>query len=84
MIAEEVADVLPDLAVFNDDGQPETVKYHLLPSFLLAAYQRQSETVRRQSDTIRSQAEQIAALERRLGMLEARLARPQQRQAAAQ
>jgi hypothetical protein len=77
LIAEEVAEVLPDLAVFNHDGQPETVKYHLLPSFLLAAYQRQSET-------IRSQAEMIAALEQRLGMLEARLAGPEQRQAVAQ
>jgi hypothetical protein len=84
LIAEEVAEVLPDLAVFNRDGQPETVKYHLLPSFLLAAYQQQSETVRSQSETIRGQAEQIAALERRLGMLEARLARPEERQAAAQ
>ena len=35
LIAEEVAEVLPDLAVFNQDGSPETVKYHLLPSLLL-------------------------------------------------
>jgi type II secretory pathway component PulJ len=68
--------VLPDLAVVNADGRPETVKYHLLPSLLLAAYQRQSETVR-------SQAEHIAALERRLAVIEARLANPDRREATA-
>jgi hypothetical protein len=72
LIAEEVAEVLPDLAVFNDDGRPETVKYHLLPSFLLAGYQQQQRI-------IQAQAEQIAALERRLGMLEAQFAGPEQR-----
>jgi hypothetical protein len=84
LIAEEVAEVMPDLAVSDDDGRPETVKYHLLPSLLLAAYQRQSETVRWQSDTIRSQAGQIAALERRLGMIELLLTQSDRRQAAAQ
>jgi hypothetical protein len=68
LIAEEVAEVLPDLAVFNADGQPETVKYHLLPSFLLAGYQEQQKT-------IAAQAETIAALERRLSRLEAKQAR---------
>ena len=68
LIAEEVAEVLPDLTVFNADGQPETVKYHLLPAFLLADVQRQHKI-------IASQAKQMAALERRLNMLEARLAR---------
>ena len=69
MIAEEVAEVFPDLAVFNAHGQTETVRYHLLPSFLLAGYQRQQKT-------IETQAEQISALERRLSSIEAALARP--------
>ena len=64
-----MAEVLPGLAVFNADGQTETVKYHLLPPFLLAGYQRQQQT-------IEAQAEQIAALERRLTSIEAALARP--------
>ena len=45
LIAEEVAEVFPDLAVFNKDGTPETVKYHLLPNFLLAGYQSQQQTI---------------------------------------
>jgi trimeric autotransporter adhesin len=66
LIAEEVADVFPDLAVFNKDGTPETVKYHLLPSFLLAGYQAQQ-------TTIATQADKIEALEQRLRRLEALL-----------
>jgi hypothetical protein len=68
LIAEEVAEVLPGLAVFNADGQPETVKYHLLPSFLLAGY-------RQQQKTIDAQAKLVAALQRRLSRLEAQLAK---------
>ena len=58
LIAEEVAEVLPELAVFNQDGTPETVKYHLLPSLLLNEYQGQQRTIERQEQTIRSQTEQ--------------------------
>ena len=45
LIAEEVAEVLPALAVFNTNGQPETVKYRLLPSLLLSAYRREHATI---------------------------------------
>ena len=90
LIAEEVAEVLPDLAVFNRKGQPETVKYHVLPSLLLAAYQRQQQTITAQSEqaerqrqTIAAQREQIAALEQRLATIESRLAKLDRRQAAA-
>jgi len=72
LIAEEVAGVFPDLTVFKD-GQPETVKYHLLPSFLLAGWQAQQQT-------IAAQADKIEALEARLRRLEAAL--PQTKAAA--
>lgn len=42
LIAEEVAEVFPELVVFNEDGAPETVKYHLLSSMLLNELQRQN------------------------------------------
>ena len=35
LIAEEVAEVFPYLAVLDKEGQPETVKYHELPTLLL-------------------------------------------------
>jgi hypothetical protein len=41
LIAEEVAEVLPELVVRDADGRPETVKYHLLSSLLLNEVQKQ-------------------------------------------
>jgi hypothetical protein len=38
LIAEEVAERMPDLVIYKD-GQPETVKYHMLPAILLKALQ---------------------------------------------
>jgi len=32
---------MPELVVRNDDGSPETVAYHVLPSLLLNEYQKQ-------------------------------------------
>jgi hypothetical protein len=40
LIAEEVNEVLPGLVAPGQDGTPETVKYHVLPSLLLADLQR--------------------------------------------
>lgn len=40
LIAEEVADVFPELAVRDAEGRPETVRYHFLPPLLLAEVQR--------------------------------------------
>lgn len=60
LIAEEVADVYPDLVAHSSDGQIETVKYQVLDSMLLNEVQRQ-------------QAE-IQELEKRLKRLEAQLA----------
>jgi hypothetical protein len=60
LIAEEVANVLPELVVLGADGAPETVAYHELPALLLALLQRQQAT--------------IADLEKKLSAVEARLA----------
>jgi hypothetical protein len=69
LIAEEVAERLPYLSAFDERGRPETVKYHELPIFLLAALQRQHAIVA-------AQAGRIAALEQRLRHLdEAQLTR---------
>lgn len=42
LIAEEVAEVMPELAVYNEDGTPESVAYQVLPSLLLNEYQKQA------------------------------------------
>ncbi|HUP23976.1 MAG TPA: tail fiber domain-containing protein [Thermoanaerobaculia bacterium] len=43
LIAEEVAEVFPELVVYDRQGKPQTVKYHLLGSLLLGELQRQHE-----------------------------------------
>jgi hypothetical protein len=60
LIAEEVAEVYPDLVARSADGQIETVKYQVLDSMLLNELQRQQTEIRR--------------LEERLAKLEAALA----------
>jgi hypothetical protein len=41
LIAEDVAAVMPELVVYNDAGQPESVAYHLLPTLLLNELQKE-------------------------------------------
>lgn len=61
LIAEEVAEIYPDLVVRNAAGEIETVQYHELTRMLLNEIQRQQR--------------QIGALERRLGELAAQVSR---------
>ncbi len=56
LVAEEVAEVFPDLVVYNEDGEPETVKYHVLATMLLNELQALQQVT---SD----QAAQLVALE---------------------
>jgi hypothetical protein len=42
LVAEEVAKVYPDLVVYDDNGQPETVRYHFVNALLLNEVQRQA------------------------------------------
>jgi hypothetical protein len=69
LIAEEVEDVMPELVVYGADGQVETVKYHVLPTLLLAEVQRlereraaQQATLDQQTRTLDDQSRQIAEL----------------------
>jgi Chaperone of endosialidase len=73
LIAEEVADVYPDLVVYDRDGRPETVRYHLVNALLLNEVQKQHRTVESQEKTIEQQKTEIEELEARLSKLEVRL-----------
>lgn len=48
LIAEEVAEVFPDLMEYDENGQPLTVYYHLLTPILLAALQQEHKNVEQQ------------------------------------
>lgn len=62
LIAEEVAEVFPELVVFNDENQPETVKYRLLSSLLLNELQKQHTELNGQTADIAELREQVAEL----------------------
>ena len=46
LVAEEVAEVFPELVIYDREGLPETVKYHLLSSLLLNEVQKQDRRIR--------------------------------------
>jgi hypothetical protein len=63
LIAEEVAEVYPDLVARSTDGRVESVKYHLLDSMLLNELQKQNATIDAQGEQIRSLEERLAKVE---------------------
>jgi hypothetical protein len=63
LIAEEVAEVYPDLVARSADGQIETVKYQLLDPMLLNEVQRQQAEIRNQQSEIRDLQERLSKME---------------------
>jgi hypothetical protein len=66
LIAEEVAEVYPDLVSRSAEGQIETVKYQLLDSMLLNELQKEHQQVQQQFEEIRLLKIRLAALEQLL------------------
>jgi hypothetical protein len=66
LVAEEVAEVAPDLVAYDEDGAPQAVRYHLVNAMLLNEVQKQ----RRQ---LEAQRAEILELRASLARLEARL-----------
>jgi hypothetical protein len=69
LIAEEVADVYPDLVAHTADGAIETVKYQVLDSMLLNEVQRQQAEIRGLEQQNRSLQERLEKLETALTSL---------------
>jgi len=55
LIAEEVAEVAPELVARDAKGQPYSVRYHVLPSLLLNEMQKQQRTI----ETLLARVEQL-------------------------
>lgn len=66
LIAEEVNEVLPGLVAVAADGSPETVKYHVLPSLLLADVQRLERERQRLETALAHETSRVSDLERRI------------------
>jgi len=66
LIAEEVAEVYPDLVAHSADGKIESVKYQVLDSMLLNELQKEHRQVRQQTEEIRLLQTRLAVLEQLL------------------
>ena len=71
LIAEEVADVYPDLVVYDKDGQVQTVQYHKLVPMLLNELQNEHKHNVEQAKHMASQAKEIRDLKGQLKVVEA-------------
>jgi Chaperone of endosialidase len=72
LIAEEVEAVAPELVAYNARGDVETVKYHVLPSLLVAEVQRLERERASLSEQVREQAAALSALRAIVDELRAR------------
>jgi hypothetical protein len=66
LIAEEVAEVYPDLVVHSAAGEIETVQYHKLVPMLLNELQKQHQQLGKQEEEITQLKARLAALEKLL------------------
>ena len=70
LIAEEVAEVYPELVEYGKDGQPYTVRYQLLIPMLVNEAQKQYHRAEAEAALITTQEQKIEQLEQRLSRLE--------------
>jgi hypothetical protein len=62
LVAEEVAQVFPELVIYAEDGEPETVSYHLLATLLLNEFQKERSAAQAQASELAQLKEQMAAM----------------------
>ena len=74
LIAEEVAEVLPELVPLDAEGRPYAVRYDLLSALLLSELQRQQQEDRENRRIDLAQARLLAAQRRDIEALERKLA----------
>ena len=72
LIAEEVAEVAPELAAVGSNGEAETVYYQHLAPMLLNEYQKQQRIIEAQARDIVAAREEIAEMKRAIEVLLAR------------
>lgn len=73
LIAEEVDEVLPELVVYDEEGLPRAVKYHLLSPMLLNEVKRQEKELAAQREALVSRDREIVELRAAVADLRRRL-----------
>ena len=79
LIAEEVAEIYPELVVRDKDGRPAGVRYHVLPAMLLNELQRQQRVIEAQASRLAEYDERFRDQTRLNDELTARLSRLERR-----
>jgi hypothetical protein len=74
LIAEEVAQVMPELVLFDRNGRPESVAYHVLPTLLLNELQREHALNQEFGRQLAAQQRRIEAQDAQLATLQTQLA----------
>jgi hypothetical protein len=75
LIAEEVAQVYPELVAYDNDGQPYSVRYQYLSTMLLNEVQKQYRRAEAAASVITAQEQKIDSQQRQLEEMQQRLAR---------
>ena len=73
LIAEEVAQISPDLITRDKDGKPETVRYEAVNAMLLNEFLKEHRKVQNLESTVAEQQKQIATLASALQKVSAKL-----------
>jgi hypothetical protein len=68
LIAEEVAELIPDLVIYDEEGRPDAVKYNKLPIYLLELIKEQQEKIDEQQKQIEELSGEINEIKEYLGM----------------
>jgi hypothetical protein len=68
LIAEEMAEVYPELVVYDEQGRPENIRYHLLDALLLNEIQKQHRSLETQKAEIEDLKAQLAKLQARFSV----------------
>lgn len=75
LVAEEVATIYPDLVVYDENGEPQTVRYHFVNAMLLNEVQRQARRAEARQREIAAQRRDADALQRENAALAAEVRR---------
>ena len=79
LIAEEVAEVYPEMVAYDKDGQPYTVKYQYLAPMLLNELQKEHAIIASQQELIRTQQNEVTRLQNTVTSLQSTAALLQNR-----
>jgi predicted nucleic acid-binding Zn-ribbon protein len=75
LIAEEVAEVFPELVIYNQQGEIQTVQYHQLPALLLNELQKQHRVIDQQQQELQRESEERRGLLARIVALESQVSK---------